>query len=347
MGAVSKLKLEPPLLSLLGFIISIAYIPGIVGAAIPTGWFVLIGLMPILICFYHKSINVYHIEVILFVTYCGISLVWTQNFNIGLFFFVQLVALGLTFYLGSTLTDLKPIFKGLAVGIGISGIVSILQKFYDWNFVFRNTGMNAGLFVNQDLFCEASVIVFISLIIFELWWWLPFTITGIVLVHSRAAILALIGCFGIWLWSKSKIAALVFGFILVCGSAFYLSRGIDDSIRQRLYLWESTVKGFTVLGNGIGSYQIAYPPFAVNVDTSIERPKFAHNDFLQFVFEVGIGTIFLILLAYDVLIIKRKERLILYAVGIISCFSFPFHIPVMAFIGCLVAGYITKFDGAV
>ncbi len=338
---------RPSLSFLLGFLVAVAYIPGVIGAAISTNWLLLMFVMPLLICFCKIEIKFAHVIGLLFLIYAALSLAWTQNFNIGFFIWLQVVVLGLVFCFGSCLDDVRPIFKGLALGLGVSSVVGIAQ-WYGWTKVYSVSNSVAGLFVNQNVLCEFSAIMLLSLIVLKLWWWIPITIPGVILVHSRAALLALICGMIIWLWGKSKLAVyyLVLGSLFV-GFLYYINYDFNiSSIDERFALWKDTIRGFVIFGQGIGSYEILYPAFAVNVDTVLARPKYAHNDFLQYVFEFGIGTALLIPFVWSILKIKRDERIILYGIGIISLFSFPFHLPVSAFIGCLVAGYVTRFDAA-
>jgi len=116
------------------------------------------------------------------------------------------------------------------------------------------------------------------------------------------------------------------------------------SIQERFDLWADTYQGFKLFGNGIGSFEITYPWDATHIDTILARPRFAHNDLLQLIFEFGIGSLFILFMIFNILKINRPERIILYAIGIISLFTFPLHVPVLAFIAALVAGNITRYD---
>ena len=344
---MASLIQRPSLQFFLGFILAIVYIPGWVGAAVSTSWFFLLFIIPILLCFCKIEIKNAHKFGFLFLAYVCLSLAWTQNFNIGFFILLQIVVLGCVFCLGSCLNDMRSVFKGLALGLGVSALLAIAQ-FKGFADVYTLNNDIAGLFVNPNVFCEVSVILFLSLIILKLWWWILVTLPGIILVHSRAALLALICGLFIWLWPRSRLAVYILGALFLMISLIYYS-GHDfsiSSIDERFALWKDTIRGFKIFGNGVGSFEILYPKYAINVDTIISRPKYAHNEFLHYWFEFGIGTLLLIPLIWNVIKIKRDERIILYGIGIVSLFAFPMHIPVVAFIGCLAAGYITRFDAA-
>lgn len=343
MGMVSKFNWVP---CLFGFFLAIAYIPGIFGAAIMTGWLYLFITIPFWVFFVQADLKNTHIYGLLFLVYAFLSLLWTFNLSIAYFFLLQLFVLAAVFYVGSTVKDLKPIVIGLTVGLGVSDLVGIGQ-YLGYNQVFSITNVVAGLFVNRNIFCEASVVILLCLVALKLWYWIPLTLPAIIHIHSRAAILGLFIGITVWGWKRNKLYTVISASaLLFVGLAYYRNSDIL-SINERYQVWADTFRGLSILGNGIGTYEVLYPLFAINIDTYITRPKFAHNDLLQLAFEFGVGITFLILMALNVLKVKdRDESIILYGIGTISMFAYPFHVPMLAFIGLLVAGYLTRFDGA-
>lgn len=338
----SQLKQKPYLLFLLGFVLINAYVPGIVGASISTGWLFLLIVIPISLFFCEIRITTIHLIGFVFLLYAALSLTWTTNFNIGFFVFLQLVILGCVFCLASGLDDIKPIIVGLAAGLIVSDLISIAQSNHYYNLVFALPFSIAGLFVNKNIFCEVSVIILICLLVFKLYWWIPVTLPGTLLVHSRGAMVGLFVGLLFWIAKKNKTAAWVLGIsAVVCGAVYYLGSN-SLSIFERFYLWADAARGLTFFGSGIGSFEILYPLNAVYIDTSIARPKYAHNDLLHYVFELGIGSLLFIAVVVNVLRLKSDAKIILYTVGTISMFAYPLHIPAAAFIAFLVAGFISR-----
>lgn len=342
---------KPYLSFLLGFIISIAYIPGITGAAVPTGWFVLIIVMPILFCFCDFNLNDNNLIGLLFIGYAALSLIWAPSFDIAFFIFLQIVALSCTFCFGENLKDITNCFKGLSLGLGFSSIVALMQYFELYNinkYIFTLYSPIAGIFVNPNIYSEVSALMLLSLIVLKLWWWIPVTLPGLTIIHSRTALLGLgVGLF-FWLFNKNKLMAVGSVLLIILFTAFYYREYFSmESINERFSLWADTIRGLTLLGFGIGSYELMYPLNAINIDTSVARPKFAHNDFLQMMFELGIGSILLGILILNILRIKHETRTILVGIGVISLSSYPFHgVPMSAFIGCLVAGFVNRNNAA-
>lgn len=317
---------KPSLLFLLGFGICIAYIPGIVGASIPTGWFFLILAMVLVAPITLPP---------LFLVYAIISLLWTTNLNIAALFLLQLVALWLTFEFGRSLKDIRPIFKGIAVGLLVSDIVALFFQKYIYSLVEAK----AGLFLNPNIFSEVSAVVLVALVTLKLYWWIPFTLPALITVHSRTSIIAL----GIGLFIRANFWFRILIFI-ACVVTIHFSYFQLTSIYERFNLWADTIRGFKILGNGVGSFEISYPLNSIYIDTSLARARYAHNDLLQLIFDFGIGVSLLLPVFWKVI---KSGNAILYSLGLVSCLAFPFHVPLLAFIGCLVSGYITTHNDTV
>ncbi len=314
----------------LGIIVSTIQIPGWIGAVIPTAWVALFVIVSWLLFRYKIEITLAHILGSLFLFYAGLSLLWAPNFNIAFFEYCKLLVLGGVFCIGSCLQDLRSIYKGLAIGLGISATIGLAQYLFDWQGIFTlYHNIAVGLFINNDLLCEFSAVMLVVLVFSRLWFWIPVTLPGLLLNHSRAAILGLTVGLCMWAWSKSKI--LVICILVVCVIGFYFKVNAFNSAYDRLIIWIDTARNLTIFGHGIGSFDLLYPSFAT-MDTSIARPMDAHNDWLQLIFDLGIGVLFIV----PVFI---KKNIVLVSVATIALFDFPLHVPVIAFIWALVAGH--------
>lgn len=334
---------KPYPLFLLGFGITVVYIPGVIGASISTGWLFLMIVCPILM-FYCDKVNLGW--GFLFILFAGLSLTWTKSLNIGLFYFVQIVTLSLVFCIGQNINDLKPIFKGLALGLGISSIVAFFQKFGFYE-IYSLGNDPAGFFINPNIFSEVSAVILVGLIVLNLWWWIPVTLTGLLMVHSRAAYVGLAVSLFVWGWRIDKrLASLLTGIILAVGIGLYWDKFDITSIQERFSIWIDTIQGLKLFGNGVGSYETMFPFYATHINTEVARPKFAHNDLLQMVSEFGIGAVFIIMVLLNVFKSNRKEIIVLYSIATISMFTYPLHVPVNAFIAFLVAGYVVSYSAA-
>ncbi len=327
---------------LLGIIVSTIQIPGWIGAVIPTAWLALFVIVPCLLFRYKIEIKPAHILGSLFLFYAGLSLLWAPNFNIAFFEYCKLLVLAGVFCIASS-TDVKRVYQGLAIGLGISDIIGLAQWLWNWDGVFKlYPNAAVGLYINPDLFCEFSAIMFLALLVLRLWLWLPVSLPGLLLVHSRAAILGLTVGLGMWGWRKSKVAVLATTF--VCAGVFYFKVNAVNSIYDRLVIWIDTLRHLTLFGHGVGSFDLLYPLYATT-DTSIARPTNAHNDLVQLMFDLGIGVIPLLVMIGLLLNARDNvhgSKIVFVAIATISLFSFPLHVPYLAFIWLLVAGDLAR-----
>lgn len=329
---------------LFGFLIATAYIPGWIGGTISTSYFVLMIGLPILLYNAEIPITRLHLYGTCFLLYCFVSLAWSYSFNVAFFVFLQMIVCALAFCYGSCLDDLKPIFKGLALGLGVSAVIAIFQKFgFDFVFVAETPNKVAGLFVNPNMYSEISVILLVALLALKQWIWTLVTLPGIVWSYSRAAVTALLICCLIFMWNKSKaFTILLIPVMALAVTAYYLNGHFDiSSINERMAIWSDSVRGLTLFGHGVGSYEILLPFYAHDLDTVKVIPRYAHNDYLHLLFEFGIGCVFLIPF---ISLIKNNnnEKYILCSVAVIAMFSFPLHIPMSAFMFFLVAGHVAR-----
>lgn len=320
-----------------GLLVAVAYIPGIIGASISTGWLLLLIICPILLFYCEVRLS----WGFAFICYATISLAWTEVLNIAWFHLLQLMVLGLVFVIGQNIKDLTAIFKGLALGLGVSAVVCLFQ-WYGFHSIYSLSNAPAGLFINPNIFSEVSAIILVSLVVLKLWWWIPVTLPGLIVVHSRAAYVGLgVGLlFAVWKYNRYYALALV-ALVGLLGSYLYWGRFNIDPIQERINLWADTVQGFKFFGNGVGSYEALFPYYATHIDTELARPRYAHNDLLQIMFEFGIGSILFLMALFNVFKTRKPEVVIILTIGAISLFTYPLHIPVPAFIAFLVAGFIT------
>lgn len=318
---------------LLGLCIVNAYVPGVIGAAIPTGWLLLIIVAPILLFTVKIKITSQHILGIAFLSYCIISLIWTPNINFGISYLLKCIALASIFCLASSLTNIKWVVIGLAIGLIPSNILAL----YDNSLIYSLDQTKAGLFVNPNLFCEISAAILLCLLVFKLWWLTPLALPGIVLIHSRGAILGLGVGLLVWAWQTSRRLFYILITCTVTIPFIYWNKFNVASIIERFDLWRDTLAGFKLFGNGIGSFEILYPYYATYINTALARPKFAHNDLLHLGFELGIGIVFLLLFAYRI-----KLNAVIVGIGVMAMFGYSFNVAITGFIWFLVAGYLSR-----
>jgi len=152
--------------------------------------------------------------------------------------------------------------------------------------------------------------------------------------------LALGAALVVYVWKWRPLLAVHIAILGIgIGLAVIGGKGHADSLGQRLGLWQDTIYGLTFWGHGIGSYYLTFPEYAEHINTLVSRPENAHNDYLEYIYELGIGTI---PLAYLVGIAWRgnsgPERYMLVGQLAISAFGFPIHMPMGQFMAALILG---------
>ena len=335
---------------LLGFAITTAFVPGIIGATVNTSWAVMWLVMPILLLRCKIEVTLIHILGSLFLSYAALSLVWSPH---GFLEFMQLLALASVFVCGYTLKDLRSVTIGLSLGLVISAFVAALQ-YLQVDIPILNFSKFSGLFINPNIYAEVSGLILILLIVNKLWWYIPLTAPGL-LVSSRAVVLALGISLAMFTWSKSKLLSVViiissWVIALKLSDITYsggLVEGISvnaSSLNIRIGMWSDMLANLSLFGYGIGSFVYVFPEINKHLDTTVSIAEFAHNDLLQLIFELGIGAIPLILIVAYLLRVSHEYRNALAYFLIIGAFGFPLHMPVTGFIIALVAAQLVKFS---
>jgi hypothetical protein len=321
---------------LLGIAIMIAFVPGVIGLASITSWAVMWLVMPVLLLKCKIEITIIHILGLVFLSYAALSLLWSPHGTLEL---MQLLVLASVFVWAYTLQNLRKIIIGLAIGLAVSSIIAVLQYFQLETLVLKNTPNPSGLFVNSNIFAEVSGMLLILILINKLWWFIPVTLPGL-MVSSRAVILGFLIVGLLWIWEKSKLAAISLAVSLTFAAS--LINFSMSSIYQRLYIWLDMLSGLTLFGHGIGSFIYLFPDYNKHSDASINIAEYAHNELLQLTFELGIGVAPFILIILMLLKADNDYKYAFVFFIVISCFGFPLHMPVTAFMVAIVAAQLAK-----
>lgn len=261
----------------------------------------------------------------LFLCWSLISLLWTANVYDGIDNAIQLVIISQAFVVGCLLKDLKPIFIGLALGLNV------------W----------VDLFNQIDVLAEIALFVCIWLLLYEIYWLALVCIPPIVMHGARAAVLTGTVMLACWFWYRSRIATVIF-VCFVCIGAISYSFGKPDaltSLDHRLVMWSDTINGFTFFGHGLGSFMTEYPFYTHDIDTMIGSPNHAHNEYLNIAFELGLpGLLLFLVICWNAVRSDTPEKYVFVAFMLVSCFDFPFHMPVSACLVAMVCGHIVCYS---
>lgn len=333
-GALFPRKTAP--LFWLGIGLATVNIPNWTSFAIPTGWTLLSCALPFF--FLHKvEMGVAHWLGAAFLFYVVISFLWCPIPAQAVWDLWLLGILAASFMLGAR-CDLKPLFIGFALGLGVSDLPMVPQ-FFGWNaipFLWRP----AGLFFNANALGETALLVAVALISLRLWWPLVFTLPAIAVTFSRGAWLAG-GVIGIvFLWQRFRLAGIALALAVLFPVLLLAAAKPDPGVSERIAIWTDTASGLSLFGHGPGSFWMLYPKYAKHSDTMQIRTEEAHNDFLELAFEFGIGALPLFTIFFFALWRTQEEAMWKTALAflVIACVGFPMRVPIEGFLGMVALG---------
>lgn len=329
---------------ILGLLLSLAFDPLAFQGATTPKWALLAVALPVMVSLSSPNhFSRLHLIGAGFLAWCVLSLTWTSNLWDGFGLGIHLIILSLAFVLGSRSESLAAIFKGLALGLTVSSLLVVIPH-DEFSTVLTS---EQGLFGNQFALAEVAALTIIGCVVYRLWWFIPGVIPSLVPLHSqttpRSALLGL-GVAGLaWLWSRSRVASLSLA-ALVCAAAIASAFYRPESSWQRVTIWQDTLAGLSFFGHGLGSFFTDFVWHAANIDTSFERPEHAHNELLEWAFELGaVGLVLFCAFWWQAYrTADLATRCLIAGVLAIGMVSFPFHVPATAFVGSLCAGHACR-----
>ncbi len=315
----------------LGVIVSLCYIPGVTGAALSTQYAVLSMTLPFML-WRQGPVTAFHWLGLALIAFATTSLLWNADPLGGVHGLWMLCIAGLTFWLGSTLTTLRLIYAGLAVGGVVSSAVAVVQAL-GYSLLPTAPGHPAGIYFSAITQGEILALLVVALLTERMFYWVLPLLPGIALTQSRGAWLTLgFGILGLYVrrtWLLPVAVAMV-------GISMWIG-GATDAERWRM--WLAAWGDLSWLGNGVGSFasQMYWD------QGKVLYPEFVHNDALQLVYEYGIAAIIpAVIFTFVLLRTQARGWPVILAFVVMGLFSFPLYMPVTAFIGLLAAGRIVR-----
>lgn len=339
-----------------GLGLTLCFVPGLTGYSVLTGWPFLAATLPFSL-FHHTSVTPIHWLGAFFLSYASLSLLWTDNIFDGLGMMAQWIILGMGFYYGSVASSPRSVYLGICCGLSVSVGLAVFQSLgYEWVYADGDFRTNAtGLFVNSTVFGTILALSLIPAIFSQIWWYVPIGGLGLILSGARAAGCAAVTTvlIGLWGWNRRLMLMLTIPAILFA-AAVWLNKPTgtrDTSLELRSAYWADTGEALSALGHGVGSFFQLYPTIAKRTDPVKVRPEHPYSDFLELLFEFGLGTLLLwamLILAWEIKL--ETERYILLCFCLLGLTYWPLAIPVTAFMvafatGSLARGWAVVRDG--
>lgn len=318
-------------MAVLAFLVSVVYVPGYTGVSIATGWAMMSVALPIA-TWRPIPATPFHIAGALFFAFAILSLRWAPDKDFGIFHLWQLACIGGAFVLGSQLKDTRPVVIGLALGVGVSSVICIVQTL-GYDPVLRSYERRAsGLLFNSVACGEFATFVLIWLLAKRMWWYVPLVLPAFLLPWSRGAFAAavLFACLRAG-WFGIVLALAVIGLFILDPQV------VSNSVRIRLW-WEA-LGYLSWFGNGVGAVESVF----LSVGGRLYSPEYLHNEYLEFIFHYGLVAIVPIGIMLGLGLNRLREEWYPYVCFLfLALFSFPLHIAPMAFAVGICAGYLSR-----
>lgn len=321
------------MLALLTFMVCVAYLPGIPSAAsAPRMWVIAMGAATLLMGVRRIRATPGHWLGVALIGYCAATTYWGFSTYDEVGAIAQLLFLAGVFCLGAEAKTLRPCYIALALGVSVSSVFAIAQTVGLEPIVTLPNAGAPGLFLNRDSQAELAAVSVIGLsgMITPL---LAGPLIVLMLVTSRGAFLGLAAGFASWLYFQGYVRprhliTMALAAALLVGLDSYFVPWRINSLDGRFEMWNWAAANMTWFGWGWGDFGTVFSAF-----------DYAHNEFIQAAFELGVGSLLLwAVFAYALGGPLAIERSILIAILVEGVVGFPLHTPTTAFMAALVAG---------
>lgn len=321
------------------FAVTAAYWPGIYGAGSAPRMACLAVLVTAALLFIRVRMTAVHWAFLGLLLYSAITGLWglvTTEWAWGMWWLILMFA---SFCLGHETEDSGPMYMGAALGLVPSAVAVVFQMSGNWSW--DQVAPPSGLFVNRNFMAEAAALSVIAIAHSRRWTVLTVPAFCLLMAKSKGAFLAVAVAGVLWVWRRSRIAALGLCVLFLCAAAVLIPNALSVEIRTQV--WADGIRGLSFFGAGIGEYFSTVPSHSTNLNAAFARVEYAHNEYLHFAYEIGVGSV--LLWAVFIAALQgelESERLVLVGALVMSFFSFPLHLPATGFVAFFVAGRLCR-----
>ena len=270
-----------------------------------------------------------------FLAYATASLFWVEQINYWMLF--HWVGLVLAFFIGYRLRSLRVLYISLCFFLSLNVAIALAQ-YFGWDYI-PSPYFPAGLFGNANFLAGALALTIAAALAARLYWFLPVGGLGLWLTQSRGALIAVgVACL-LFLWRRAKVTAFVVAVLTPILAFHFSTPDRINGLEARLGVWNTTFNHLSLRGAGLGSFQSAYDAFPIRINMTEARPAHAYNDYLEVVFEFGLGAI--LLLSLVVLALEsaaEAERLVLVTFIALGVSHYPLFLPFTGLLAALAMG---------
>jgi hypothetical protein len=307
-------------MAFLGFVLTIAVHPWLIGGFVTLRWLVLLGAVPALMAMQERGVRLGW-EWTIVLAWGAASLLWAPNAALGADKLLHLAILFLLFNLGGS----RDLAQGMCWGMIVNALVCVIQLFGYWPGPSIIHSVPGGLYLNRNMMAEIAGPLAVWAVAQRQWKWSIGPVACMILAPDRAAIVAVGVLIAAWRkrWAWLSLIALGIGF-----AALTYFKGIE-SFGERAIIWRHAWEEISLWGNGLGAFRVNWPHL-----------EYVHCDPMEFVYELGIGALPLVWLVWRGF---RGDgalatKLAFAALLVESLFSFPFQLPSSAALGASLLG---------
>lgn len=321
------------------FLVGVAYVPGIMSAAIVPRWAVVALGVPLV-----SQIR-WQIPVTLQAVIAA-GFAWTamsifrapDQMDALLQLFLMACLFGVM-GAASQLDTLEDALGGLCWGIGVSAGVCGASFLVGYPLVSStHVDLFPGLFYNSEVLVELCAPVLVWAAAKRHWHYVAMCAVPILVNNSRIAIFCVVIGLLFSFWPKTQklriFASILAVSVIVAAAAWFtIGHFKFGSAASRVTSWLTAVYTITPAGYGLGFWRATHG-----------GEEFAHSDVLQSFAEIGLGALLFAAVPFYALRNRRDhaERAAFIVLCIELVVSFPLHVPATGFLAALLAGYLVR-----
>lgn len=268
-----------------------------------------------------------------FICYAAASITWSQGNQ--LYASILLISLVTAFLLGAILKSIERVWFWFCVLLTLNLIVGLIE-WYGFDFP------GYGLAGNPNYFGCALVLGLAAAVIYRILWFIPIAVGGLLFCQSRAAFFAagVIGILSLW---RSYRGIAIISMLLAILAIVTIRTDNLRSFEARMGIWQDTINHLTILGSGFGSFSDIYASWEFRRSPMLILAPHAYNDFLELIFELGIGAIFLwVFVIHTVSESRSNTKLIIYTYTAMALSFFPLWITPIGSLVALTLGHLWR-----
>lgn len=201
-----------------------------------------------------------------------------------------------------------------------------------------------GLGGNPNYVGCALTVCLAASIVYNFRWFIPIAVIGLILSESRNAIIisSLLGI--VLLWRYSKLGVVL---IALLATVLVLWQKIDGAaaVGNRLGIWQDAVNHMTFFGHGFASFANEYANWPLRRAEALTLAPHAYNDFLEMVFDLGVGAALFWLAVIAAFERAQAPELIIGLVYVgLGLVFFPLWVPIVGHLFYFTLGRMTNTE---